>query len=142
MQSVTVITLITVIFSFQNARPPFESASVGSDDFDSICLRKTRCFFKAIFARAEHHCARSVVICISSDLLGPLFAFLRRKILTIRSAISSSLKDKTSASVGLQMVNCCSFGWEFFHSIILLTCVLLLHKGSVVAHRLIVTWVI
>lgn len=75
MQSVIVITLIIVIFFFQNARPPFESASVGSDDFDSICLRKTSCFFKAVFARAEHCCVRSVVICISSDLLGPFFAF-------------------------------------------------------------------
>lgn len=71
MQSVVVITLITVIFFLQNARPLFESASVGSDDFDSLCLRKTSCFFKAVFVRAEHHCVRSVVVCVSRDLLGP-----------------------------------------------------------------------
>lgn len=74
-RSVIVITLITVIFFLQNARPAFESASVGSDGFDSLCLRKTSCFFKAVSAGAEHHCVRSVVICISSDLLGPFLHF-------------------------------------------------------------------
>lgn len=74
-QSVIVITLITMVFFLQNARPPFESASVGSDGFDSLCLRKTSCFFEAVFGRAEHHCVCSVVVCISSDLLGPFLLF-------------------------------------------------------------------
>lgn len=48
MKSVIVIILITMVFLIQNARPSFERVSVGSDDSESLCFRKTSCSFSRL----------------------------------------------------------------------------------------------
>lgn len=45
MQSIIVIML----FFLQNASPPFKRVSVGSVDFESLCLEKTSCSFSRLF---------------------------------------------------------------------------------------------
>lgn len=86
-------------------------------------------FFKAVFVKAELPCVGSGAVCIASDLLGPFFACWRRRCLmsTIQqdTYLSSSLKDKTLGSIGLQTMICCSFGWVFFILLITSTCLLL-----------------
>lgn len=64
MKSVIVIMLITVVVSLLNARPPFKRVSVGGDDFETLCLRKTSCHFLRLFLRGLNSTAQGVELSV------------------------------------------------------------------------------
>lgn len=126
-------------FVFQNARPAFKRVNVGSDDIESLCLRKTSCVFSRLFLRRQDSAMQAVelfvkvVICwvlcwlveevVSCPLTGYLsFQFFKTQNFRF---------DKTSNNDLLQVF--------FFVALITSNCPCLLCAGFVVAHRSIVT---
>lgn len=125
-------------FVFQNARPAFKRVNVGSDDIESLCLRKTSCVFSRLFLRRQDSAMRAVelfvkvVICwVLCWLVEEVVSYPLKGYLSFQFFKTQNFRfDKTSNNDLLQV---------FFVALITSNCPCLLCAGFVVARRLIVT---